>query len=54
MKDLIESKENKIRESEALRILAELVEQCIEIHENGIALGELRIEDIWVGGEGKN
>ena len=54
MKDLIDAKETKIRESEALRILAELVEECIEIHEKGIALGELRIEEIWLGGETKN
>ena len=46
MRDLIEAKENKIKESEALRILAELVEECIYIHEKGIVLGEFRIDDV--------
>ena len=31
MKDLVEAKEVKVKESEALRILAELVEECIYI-----------------------
>ena len=54
MKDLVDAKEAKIKESEVLRILAELVDECIYIHEKGVALGELKIEDIWVGGEAKN
>lgn len=54
LRDLLEMKEGNVRESEALRILSELVEECKGIHEKGIVLGELRIEDIWLGGEGKN
>ena len=54
MKDLMEAKEAKVKESEVLRILAKLADECNYIHEKGIALGELKIEDIWIGGEGKN
>ena len=54
LKDLLNAKDAKIKESEVLRILAELVDECKQIHDKGIVLGEFKIDDIWLGGEAKN